>query len=235
MTTLSIIVPVLNEADGIAPALAALAPLRQRGVEVIVADGGSTDGTIANATPLCDRVVSAPRGRAMQMNAGAAVAAGDTLLFLHADTALPDKAGELADELILTGLAKNGKKWGRFDVEITGRHPLLPMVAVLINLRSRLSGIATGDQAMFITREAFTAAGGFPEIPLMEDIEFSRRLKHVSPPLCLRARVRTSGRRWDTHGLWFTIFLMWRLRLSYFLGASPETLAQVYGYGRRKD
>ena len=229
MTALSIIVPALNEAEGIAEALSALEPLRARGAEVIAVDGGSEDGTADLAGPLCDRVLIAPRGRAAQMNAGAAVARGGVLLFLHADTRLPLDA----DRLVLSGLAHEACEWGRFDVRIAGRHPLLPLTARLMNLRSRLTGIATGDQALFIDRQAFVAVGGFPNIHLMEDIALSQRLKRRGPPLCLSAPVVTSGRRWETHGVFYTIVLMWRLRLAYFLGADPAQLARIYGYGPR--
>jgi rSAM/selenodomain-associated transferase 2 len=224
LQTLSIIVPVLNEAGGIVDALSALAPARASGVEVIIVDGGSQDGTADLARPHCDRVVAAPRGRAAQMNAGAAAARGDVLLFLHADTRLPANA----DDLVLHGLQRSGRCWGRFDVTIAGRHPLLPVVAAAMNLRSRLTGICTGDQAMFLTRGAF--AGGFPEIPLMEDVALSKRLKRVSRPLCLTARVTTSGRRWETRGVVRTILLMWYLRLAYFLGARPDALARRYDH-----
>lgn len=224
---LSIIVPTLNEADGLGSRLAALAPLRARGAEIIVADGGSDDGTAALAQPHADRVVAAPRGRARQMNAGAAAARGECLLFLHADTRLTADA----DRLVETALA-DGHAWGRFDVAIEGRHPLLPLIARLMNLRSRLTGIATGDQAMFVSRDAFTACGGFPDIALMEDIALSRALKRIGRPACLRQRVRTSGRRWDQQGLWRTVLLMWRLRLAYFFGADPARLAQDYGYAK---
>jgi rSAM/selenodomain-associated transferase 2 len=222
---LSIIVPVLNEAGHIVVALQALAPLRARGAEIVVVDGGSSDETVALAAPLADRVLVSARGRATQMNAGAAIARGDVLLFLHADTRLP--AG--TDRLILESLAQSQRVWGRFDVTIEGRHPLFPIIAWFMNTRSRLTGIATGDQAMFVKRAAFDAAGGFPEIALMEDIAFARRLKRVSQPLCLRARVTTSGRRWEARGVLRTIFLMWRLRLAYFFGADPHELARRYG------
>jgi rSAM/selenodomain-associated transferase 2 len=222
--SLSIIIPVLNEAATIVAALGALSPLRQRGAEIIVVDGGSTDDTVALAKPLATFVISALRGRASQMNAGAAIARGDVLLFLHADTRLPADA----DRLILDGLARSGHAWGRFDVAIEGAHPLFPVIAFFMNARSRLTGITTGDQAMFCTREAFTAAGGFPEIALMEDITLARHLKRVSRPLCLPARVTTSGRRWEKRGVVRTILLMWRLRLSYFFGAKPEDLARRY-------
>jgi rSAM/selenodomain-associated transferase 2 len=227
---LSIIMPVLEEAPLIAQALQALDPFRQRGVEVVVVDGGSRDGTMALARPHADRVIAAPRGRAAQMNAGAAVAGGDVLLFLHADTRLPDGA----DTILLNGLETSRRAWGRFDVRITGRSLVLAMVAAAMNGRSRLTGIATGDQAMFVTRGAFDGVGGFPDIPLMEDVALSRALKRVSAPLCLRARVTTAGRRWEQHGIWRTILLMWRLRLAYFLGGEPAMLARRYGYAPRE-
>jgi rSAM/selenodomain-associated transferase 2 len=221
---LTIITPTLDEAAGIAGHLRALQPLRLRGHEIIVADGGSTDGTAERARPLADRVLEAPRGRALQMNAAAADARGDVLLFLHADTALP----EGADELVFAALASRACAWGRFDVRIEGRHPMLRVVARMMNLRSRLSGIATGDQAMFVTRAAFVQAGGFPAIALMEDIALSAALKRISRPACLRARVCTSGRRWEKHGVARTILAMWRLRLAYFLGTKPARLAREY-------
>jgi rSAM/selenodomain-associated transferase 2 len=227
--SLSIIVPVLDEAASIVAALEALGVLRARS-ELIVVDGGSRDGTVVLATPLADRVVASPPRRASQMNAGAALARGGVLLFLHADTRLPADA----DRLVLDGLARSGRAWGRFDVAIEGRHPLLPVIAAAMNVRSRLTGITTGDQAMFVTRDAFEAAGGFPEIALMEDIEFARSLKRISRPLSLRARVTTSGRRWEQRGVIRTILLMWRLRLAYFFGAKPETLARRYGYQLRR-
>jgi rSAM/selenodomain-associated transferase 2 len=222
---LSIILPVLNEAEHIASALQALVSLRERGAEVIVVDGGSADDTVALATPLADRILVSARGRAAQMNAGAAIARGDVLAFLHADTRLPADA----DRLVLDGLAQSRRAWGRFDVTIEGAHPLFPVIAWFMNTRSRLTGIATGDQAMFVTRDAFAAAGGFPEIALMEDITFARNLKRVSRPLNLRARVTTSGRRWEQRGVLHTIFLMWRLRLAYFFGTDPQELARRYG------
>jgi rSAM/selenodomain-associated transferase 2 len=222
---LSIIIPTLNEAGGIVDALAALEKPRSRGVEIVVVDGGSEDGTADLARPHCDRLHVAPCGRARQMNAGAALAKGDAMLFLHADTRLPSDA----DRIILDGLAHH--VWGRFDVRISGRHPLLSVVATMMNLRSRVTGVATGDQAIFVRRDTFAKVGGFPEIPLMEDITLSRRLKRISRPLCLSARVVTSGRRWERHGVLRTILLMWRLRLAYLLGAKPADLARAYGYG----
>ncbi len=225
---LSIIMPVLNEAADIAAALQTLAPFRARGVEVNVVDGGSNDGTIELARPLADRVIAGRRGRGVQMNAGAAVAQGDVFLFLHADTRLPDNA----DHLVLDGLPRSGRGWGHFDVRLDGGG-LLASIAVMMNLRSRLSGIATGDQAMFVTRAAFEAAGGFPPIALMEDVALSARLKRISRPLCLAARVTTSARRWQRHGVLRTILLMWKLRLAFYFGADPVRLARAYGYAER--
>lgn len=224
MPRLSIVVPALDEAAGIAATLDALAPLRARGAEVLVVDGGSTDATVALAVPRCDRVIAGPRGRARQMNAGAAVARAPVLLFLHADTRLP----EGADDALLAALA-GGPHWGRFDVRIEGRPPLLRVVAALMNLRSRLTGIVTGDQALFVRRDRFEALGGFPDQPLMEDIELSRRLRRAAGrPACLRLRVTTSGRRWEQRGVWRTIVLMWWLRWRYWRGAAPEALARAY-------
>ena len=221
---LSIIIPMYNEASAIASTLAALAPLRARGVEVIVADGGSSDESRALAGALADAVLCTPRGRAVQMNAGAAAARGAVLLFLHADTGLPDGA----DCLIAAGMARSGKLWGRFDVRIVGKPIMLRVIAAMMNLRSRLSGIATGDQAIFVRRDTFLAVGGFPIQPLMEDIALSQRLHKHSAPLCLRQRVSTSGRRWESCGVWSTIWLMWRLRLRYWLGVPADTLAKEY-------
>lgn len=223
--TLSIIMPVLDEAGGIEAALRALAPYRARGADVIVVDGGSSDNTTELARPLADQVLKSQRGRAAQMNAGATAARGDVFLFLHADTRLPDSA----DRLILDGLSQSHRAWGRFDVRFDEGGALRP-VALMMNARSRLTGVCTGDQAMFVTRAAFDSIGGFPSIALMEDVAVSARLKRVSRPLCLHARVTTSGRRWRQHGIWRTILLMWRLRLAYFFGTDPARLARQYGY-----
>ena len=215
--------PVLDEAARIAGALAALAPLRAQGVEIIVVDGGSRDGTPSRCQGAADLLLIAPRGRATQMNAGAQAARSEALLFVHADTTLPADAPTLVSE----ALAHHA--WGRFNVGIDGHSRWLPIVAAFMNLRSRWTGIATGDQAIFVRREAFSAVGGFPEQPLMEDIEISQRLRaRHGAPACLRARVITSGRRWDERGAWHTIVLMWRLRWLYWRGVSADRLAAVY-------
>lgn len=220
---LSIVVPALNEAAGIVAQLQALQPMRARGVELLLADGGSRDGTPALAAPWVDKLLHTPRGRALQMNAGAAAAGAPVLLFLHADTTLPPEA----DRLVLQAIGA-GARWGRFDVQIVGRPRMLRVVAALMNTRSRLSGIATGDQALFVSRAAFEAAGGFPVQPLMEDIDLSRRLKAGGRPASLRARVATSGRRWEQRGVWRTIVLMWRLRWGHWRGEPIERLAALY-------
>src|SRR5580693_4751839 len=222
MGRLTIVLPVLNEAAIVVAALQSLAPLRARGAEIIVADGGSHDGTARLAEPLADRIITLRRGRGAAMNAGAALGGGDVLLFLHADTALPDGA----DRLIDAALAR--RAWGRFDLRIAGSHPLLTVIARMINWRSRLTGVATGDQAIFVTREAFEAVGGFPDLPLMEDIAISRRLKRLCRPFCIATPAVTSGRRWEQNGVLRTILLMWRLRLSYYLGVEPALLAKLY-------
>ena len=207
-----------------AAALQALAPLVARGAQLLVADGGSQDGTVALAQAGGAQVIDSPRGRALQMNAGAQQANGDLLLFLHADTKLPPDADRLIDQALASGL----QVWGRFDVYIEGQPRMLRVIAALMNRRSRWTGIATGDQALFMTRAAFDAVGGFPIQPLMEDIEMSRRLLKLSHPACLRARVQTSGRRWESRGVWRTMLLMWRLRFAYWRGAAPERLAELY-------
>ncbi|TFH86248.1 glycosyltransferase [Billgrantia azerbaijanica] len=220
---LSVIIPTLNEAEGIEATLAGLRDLVRCGVEVVIADGGSRDATVALARPFAAQVIECPPGRARQMNAGARASHGDRLLFLHADTRLPERADRRVEQAL-----SGPHCWGRFDVRLAGRHPLLPLIAFAMNRRSRLTGIATGDQALFMTRDAFEAVGGFPDQPLMEDIALSRRLKCLSPPACLRARVTTSGRRWEQHGAWATIRLMWRLRWRYWRGESAERLAREY-------
>jgi rSAM/selenodomain-associated transferase 2 len=220
---ISIVVPALDEAGGIGHTLRALQSWRDAGHELIVVDGGSRDATAEQARPWADQVLVSERGRARQMNAGAAAAQGAVLLFLHADTRLP----AAAEKAVLQAVS-GGAAWGRFDVTIEGRSVWLPIVGRLMNWRSRWTGIATGDQAMFVRRADFDAVGGFPEQPLMEDIELSRRLRARAWPACLRLHATTSGRRWDDRGAWRTILLMWRLRLLYALGTPAERLAKAY-------
>jgi rSAM/selenodomain-associated transferase 2/rSAM/selenodomain-associated transferase 1 len=224
---LRIVIPVLNEGEALTERLASLQPLRSQGVELVVVDGGSTDESWARARPWVDKLIASPAGRAWQMNAGAQdtpSSQADALLFLHADTLLPKNA------LALILAALRDRVWGRFDVQLDSDDWRLKFVQTMMNLRSRFSGIATGDQAIFVRADAFRAAAGFPNQPLMEDIELSVRLKRFSGPACLRERVRTSARKWQREGVWRTIFMMWRLRLAYFFGASPHQLAQEYGY-----
>ena len=224
---LAIVIPVLDEAQTIEASLRALAPLRARGATVIVVDGGSGDSTPALASPLADRVLASARGRSMQMNAGARceeAAAADVLLFLHADTRLPDDA----DRVVQQALADGRRCWGRFDVRLDAPGWQLRLIETMINWRSRLTGIATGDQAIFATRAAFNRLGGFAPLPLMEDLDFSRRARRLGRPRALRERVITSARRWQQHGVWRTVLLMWRLRAAYFLGADPAQLARRY-------
>lgn len=220
---LSVIIPTLNEAETLEARLERLLALWACGVEIIIVDGGSQDETVAKASRVADRVIESPPGRAVQMNAGAHAATAGQLLFLHADTQLPRRA----DRLIDAALAGR-HRWGRFDIRLEGRHPMLPVIATAMNWRSRLTGIATGDQALFMTRSAFDEVGGFPDQPLMEDIALSKRLRRLSPPACLRQRVSSSGRRWEHNGAWSTILLMWRLRYRYWRGEAPEQLARAY-------
>jgi len=221
---LSVIVPILNEAQALASLLDQLARLAHQGTEVILSDGDSEDGSASMAEQAGFTVVQSTRGRARQMNAAAARATGDVLLFLHADTRLPDQA----DQYMAQALAAGTHCWGRFDVRISGRPYLLRVVSRLMNVRSRITGIATGDQAIFVTRSAFDAVGGFPDQPLMEDIELSKRLLAHSKPARIRQPVITSGRRWEQDGVWRTIVLMWRLRWNYWRGVPAQQLAKIY-------
>lgn len=218
----SIIVPMLNEASGLPDLCEHLVPVARAGAEVILVDGGSRDGSLAIARAAGFRVLESAAGRARQMNAGAVQSSGDALLFLHADTRLPEGA------LIAVTQALRQRPWGRFDVRIAGKPQTLRLVAALMNWRSRLTGIATGDQALFMTRQAYAAVGGFPEQPLMEDIDICRALKTLGRPACLPLRVLTSGRRWEQRGVWRTIALMWWLRWRYWLGAPVEEVARAY-------
>ncbi len=220
---ISIIVPVLNESQGIESFLEKLEWVRLLGHEVIVADGGSQDETIEKAKPFCDKLIVSTPGRARQMNAGASKASGNLLLFLHADTVLPKNfITELAAFMSST------QCWGRFDVRLSGRHPMLRVVERMMNWRSRLTGIATGDQAIFIKAAVFHQLNGFPDQPLMEDVEMSKRLKKIGRPFCISSPLTTSSRRWDTHGVWRTIWLMWKLRYQYNKGVSAREIHRQY-------
>ncbi|WP_317931212.1 TIGR04283 family arsenosugar biosynthesis glycosyltransferase [Halioxenophilus sp. WMMB6] len=219
---IAVVVPVLNEAQQLPELLAQLEHLSD--CQLLLVDGGSSDNTVGLLQQAGLNVVVSERGRARQMNTGAALAEADILLFLHADTQLPANAcGE-----IIRALDNPKAGWGRFDVTITGEHWLLPVIARLMRWRSRLTGIATGDQAIFVRRSLFQQLHGFANIALMEDIELCRRLKKITPPVCLKARVVTSGRRWLSRGVVPTILLMWRLRLLYWLGVNPAHLAKLY-------
>jgi len=219
---LSIIIPVVNEAGQIVIKLQALQPLRNR-CQLLLVDGGSDDNSAKIAKPLVDQVLQSPRGRARQMNCGVAGAQADVLLFLHADSHLPDNA----IHLILQAVT-DGYQWGRFDVSFDSPQPVFKLIAFMMNWRSRLTGIATGDQAIFMTRQAFQAVVGFPDIALMEDIAISTLLKKLGGPCCLTAKLVTSARRWQQHGVFKTILLMWWLRFSYFFGADPNELVASY-------
>lgn len=227
---LSIVVPVLDEAPNLQRHLRELQAFRERGARLVVVDGGSKDGTLAAAEALADLALPAPRGRAAQMNAGVAACPAGVYLFLHADTSLPGNADGL-----VRAATRSGYGWGRFDVRIESDRPLLRMVAALMNRRSRWTGIATGDQAIFVRHDLFGEVGGFPDIPLMEDVAISRELRRRGPPACLRERVTTSARHWERRGVWTTILLMWRLRAAFYLGADPARLAALYGYRPRQD
>ena len=221
---LSIIIPTFNEAANLESILSALMPMQARGAEIIVVDGGSDDETLIIATRQADQALDSPRGRAVQMNTGAAAATGDVFFFLHADSLPPTNADQSILQALFTGI----HCWGRFDVRISGTGVMLPAVAALMNRRSRMTGIATGDQGIFMTRAAFAAIDGFALIPLMEDVAASRALKHLGRPACLREKMQTSGRRWEKHGVLKTIVLMWGLRAAYFFGANPRALAHRY-------
>lgn len=221
---ISIVIPVLNEARSLQAHLPLLQAAREAGHEVILVDGGSTDEGPALAAPLVDKLVRSPAGRALQMNAGAAQASGDLLLFLHVDTRLPEGAIAVLQQAFVQPTVQ----WGRFDVQLSGMHPAFRVIEFMINLRSRVSGVATGDQALFLRAGLFHAIGGFPAIPLMEDVAITKTLRRQSRPLCLRERVTTSSRRWEHHGIVRTVLLMWWLRLLYVLGVSPATLRAMY-------
>lgn len=222
---LSVIVPVLDEQEAIVPCLDNLQHIRALGHEVIVVDGGSRDKTVSLAQAHCDRVMISPAGRAAQMNMGAEKAGGNLLLFLHVDTLLPDDALS-----ILQGVMDDhrGRLWGRFDMRLDGRSRMFRIIETMMNLRSRLTSVSTGDQVMFVSRQLFESVGGFPEIALMEDIAICKLLRRQRHPVNLRQTVTSSARRWQSRGIFRTILLMWKLRLYFFLGASPDRLANLY-------
>ena len=228
----SVIIPVLNEQIAVQEMLPAMQWVRESGHELIVVDGGSTDDSLSLAKKYSDAVVISSRGRAAQMNAGAGSATGDVLLFLHIDTVLPlDGINKILTSLHSHNNQINGRVkevWGRFDVRLSGDHFMFRVIEFMMNWRSRVTGIATGDQAIFITKELFVKVGGYLEIPLMEDVEICRRLKKIRKPVCIQDRVITSSRRWEVSGIYRTVFLMWRLRLSYWMGVDPVRLAKQY-------
>ncbi|MDH5376958.1 MAG: TIGR04283 family arsenosugar biosynthesis glycosyltransferase [Gammaproteobacteria bacterium] len=226
---LSIIIPVLNEANTIRETLFSLQALRREGHQLLVVDGGSEDDTVAYASPLCDELLSGTKGRANQMNLGAQKARHDVFLFLHADTQLPENA--VAN--IQSGLQSSSKVWGRFDVRLSGSHFMFRVIEKMMNWRSCLTAVATGDQAIFVKRDVFEQISGFEPLPLMEDIALSKSLRKKTRPVCIHETVTTSSRRWEAFGIWKTIFLMWRLRLAYFLGTSPEKLSHRYRFGNK--
>ena len=221
---ISIIIPALNEAECIEQTLKPLQLLRSEGHEVILSDGGSQDGTTNLASPMVDHIVSSPQGRATQMNHGARAASGEILWFLHADTLIPADT----HTQLMAGLLATTKVWGRFNVRLTGTQIIFRLIEGMMNLRSCISGIATGDQGIFLWQHVFMEVGGFDEIPLMEDIALSRKLKKLSRPLCLKQKLITSSRRWEEQGVINTIILMWKLRLSYYFGVPPQKLADRY-------
>jgi rSAM/selenodomain-associated transferase 2 len=226
MLRISVIIPALNEESIIFSTLEALGPVEPE--EVIVVDGGSTDQTREIVACTDATLVSSTCGRAEQMNHGARLARGDVFLFLHADTRLPPSA--IRD--IRSALEDPRWVGGRFDVRLEGNHRIFGLIGALINLRSRLTKVATGDQAIFVRREIFEEIGGFPNLPLIEDIAFSRSLKKKGKVACLKSQVATSARRWEREGIWQTVLRMWVLRFLYFAGVSPYRLKRYYGDAR---
>jgi rSAM/selenodomain-associated transferase 2 len=221
---LSIIVPVHNHARTIGPVLQALRPFSDRNAEIIVVDGGSTDDTAILARPLADQVIRSQPGLAQQMNEGAKVASGFIFLFLRPETTLPQDA----DTQVMYGRSRDTSVWGRFDLRIKGHHMMLPLVARFLNWRSRASGLATSDQAIFVQRETFFRVGGFKPMPVMADIELCQRLKAISPPICVTSRVTVPGDRYDRDGIWKTLRATTAMRWRYRMGAKPEALAKRY-------
>ena len=219
----SIIIPVLNEESQIESVLQPLQPLRQRGWTIVVVDGGSVDDTVEKAKPLSTKVITSLPGRATQMNAGAKEASGEVLLFLHADTVLPEQF-----ESEMASFVSSDKQWGRFDVRLSGNQLMFYVIAWFINTRSRLTQVSTGDQGLFFKRQFFHQLNGYAELPLMEDVELCKRSRVLSEPFFSACKVVTSSRKWETNGTWKTIWLMWCLRYAYYKGADPKELHRKY-------
>ena len=219
---ISIIIPVLNEEQSVKALLQQLQIYRQQGHEVIVVDGGSHDETVSISKPLADKVIMSESGRARQMNKGVAESTNEVLWFLHADTSIPENVIETIQESL------NEYEWGRFNIKLSGLHFLFRVVEKMINIRSCLSGIATGDQGIFVKRKTFESIGGYSEIPLMEDVTLSKKLKTTHQPACIKETLTTSSRRWEKNGIIKTILLMWYLRFLYWIGVTPDKLTKLY-------
>jgi len=220
---ISVVVPVLNEEINLSRIASRLRSVREQGHEVIIVDGGSSDNTLTIAYEISDTVIISKKGRSLQMNSGASVASGDVVLFLHADTFLPENAAQIVADAFV-----GENFWGRFDVRLSNQKYVYRLIEQMMNIRSSLTSIVTGDQAIFVEKSLFDRIGGFPEIALMEDIEISSQLKKISKPVRLKHKVVTSSRRWEANGVVATVLLMWKLRLYYFLGVSPEKLSKMY-------
>jgi rSAM/selenodomain-associated transferase 2 len=221
---ISIIIPVLNEENNIGHLLEKLLPAEQNGHEILVVDGGSQDQTISICKRLGVNVFTSACGRAEQMQAGVRMAHGDVFWFLHADTDLLYSVNDYLDDI----RSVTSAGWGRFNIALSNDKFIYKVIGYAINLRSRISGIATGDQGIFINRELFQYIGGFRQQPLMEDIQISRDLLRRGRPAVIKRILMTSARRWERRGVLRTILLMWWLRLLYFMGVSPVTLRQYY-------
>jgi rSAM/selenodomain-associated transferase 2 len=219
---LSVIIPVLNEQQNIASLLSQLAPLKKNDCEVIVVDGGSVDATLANASK-ADKILVTEPGRALQMNVGAAQASGDMLWFLHGDSLLEGDVKNYADQLVAS------QAWGFFCIKLDGPHIIYRLIELMINLRSSLTSVGTGDQGLFVCRNFFNMVGGFESIPLMEDVALSKSLKAITKANVISTnKVITSSRRWQRRGILSTVLLMWSLRLQYYFGVSADRLADKY-------
>jgi len=219
---ISIIIPALNEEDSIKPLLQQLQKIREQGHEVIVVDGGSADKTVSLSELLADKVIASSAGRAIQMNKGASGSKNDILWFLHADSLIPEDAIKHIQQ------ALNNKPWGRFNIHLSGKNIVFRIIGSMMNLRSCLTGMVTGDQGIFIDKLLFNKTGGFPNIPLMEDIAMSKNLNKISRPACVKVKLITSGRRWEKNGILSTVFLMWKLRFLFWIGVSADKIALQY-------